>query len=125
MVSDRRQPLHALRFRPLVANRSLGRPTAAYYDYALYNSRRLQAFHQLDVRADKVWYFAKWRLGFYVDIQNLYNFKAAGQDILMPETDASGQYVPDPQRPGHYKMKTVAHDIGGTVLPTLGITVEF
>lgn len=96
-----------------------------YYDYALYNSRRLQAFHQLDVRADKVWYFAKWRLGFYVDIQNLYNFKAAGQDILMPETDASGQYVPDPQRPGHYKMKTVAHDIGGTVLPTLGITVEF
>ena len=46
-----------------------------YYDYALYNSRRLQAFHQLDVRADKVWYFAKWRLGFYVDIQNLYNFK--------------------------------------------------
>ena len=29
MVSDRRQPLHALRFRPLVANRSLGRPTAA------------------------------------------------------------------------------------------------
>ena len=77
------------------------------------------------MRADKVWYFAKWRLGFYVDIQNLYNFKAAGQDILMPETDASGQYVPDPQRPGHYKMKTVAHDIGGTVLPTLGITVEF
>ena len=58
-------------------------------------------------------------------IQNLYNFTAAGHDILMPETDASGQYVPDPQRPGHYKMKTVAHDIGGTVLPTLGITVEF
>ena len=44
---------------------------------------------------------------------------------IRDRTDASGQYVPDPQRPGHYKMKTVAHDIGGTVLPTLGITVEF
>ena len=42
----------------------------------------------------------------------------------MPETDASGQYVPDPSRPGHYKMRSVGKEIGGTVLPTLGITIE-
>lgn len=95
-----------------------------YADYALYNTRRLRPYHQLDARVDKVWYFSKWRLGFYFDIQNLYNYKARGQDILMPETDASGQYVPDPSRPGHYKMRSVGKEIGGTVLPTLGITIE-
>lgn len=55
---------------------------------------------------------------------NLYNYKAAGQEILMPEIGADGQYVPDPNKPGHYKMQHIAHDIGGTSLPTLGIIIE-
>lgn len=95
-----------------------------YLDYARYNSTSPAPYHQLDVRLDKVWYFRKWRLGFYVDIQNLYNFSNRGQDILMPVTGPDGAYLPDPARPGHYQMKTVRNDIGGTVLPTLGITIE-
>ena len=83
----------------------------------------MPVYHQLDLRVDKVWYFNKWRLGFYLDIQNLYNYKAAGQEILMPEIGADGQYMPDPNKPGHYKMQHIAHDIGGTILPTLGITI--
>lgn len=81
-------------------------------------------YHQLDLRIDKVWYFKKWRLGFYIDIQNLYNHKVAGQEILMPEIGADGQYVLDPDRPGYYKMQHIAHDLGSTILPTLGITIE-
>ena len=42
----------------------------------------------------------------------------------MPEIGADGQYVPDPNKPGYYKMQHIAHDIGGTILPTLGITIE-
>jgi hypothetical protein len=37
------------------------------------NSRRLPAFHQLDVRVDKTWKFQSWALGAYLDVQNAYN----------------------------------------------------
>jgi hypothetical protein len=33
---------------------------------------RLPAFHALDVRLDKQWTFATWKLGFYADVQNVY-----------------------------------------------------
>jgi len=39
-------------------------------------SARLPDFHQLDLRFDKTWTFNKWRLSFYLDIQNLYNNRA-------------------------------------------------
>jgi TonB family protein len=37
------------------------------------NSERLPLFHQLDLRVDKSWTFALWKLSAYIDIQNLYN----------------------------------------------------
>ena len=37
------------------------------------NSNRLPAFQQLDLRIDKTWVFNRWKLGLYLDIQNLYN----------------------------------------------------
>ena len=36
-------------------------------------STRLPEFHQLDLRIDKTWVFNRWKLGLYLDIQNLYN----------------------------------------------------
>ncbi len=33
---------------------------------------RLPAFHQLDVRVDKVWTWSSWKLTFYADLQNVY-----------------------------------------------------
>ena len=30
-------------------------------------------FHQLDLRAEKTWFFDQWRLSVYLDIQNVYN----------------------------------------------------
>lgn len=36
-------------------------------------SERLPDFHQLDLRIDKTWTFNRWKLGMYLDIQNLYN----------------------------------------------------
>jgi hypothetical protein len=38
-------------------------------------SARLPDFHQLDVRVDKTWIFNRWKLGLYLDVQNLYNQK--------------------------------------------------
>ena len=37
------------------------------------NSKRLPAFHQLDVRVDKTWTFQSWKLSAYLDLQNAYN----------------------------------------------------
>jgi len=37
------------------------------------NSRRLPAFHQLDIRIDKRWVFDNWMLTAYLDLQNAYN----------------------------------------------------
>ena len=95
-----------------------------YIDYGVYNEKSSKVYHQLDLRVDKVWYFKKWRLGFYVDIQNAYNMSSRKQDLLTPEVDANGNNVVDANRPGYYKMKRVESSYGGTILPTLGITIE-
>ena len=58
-------------------------------------------------------------------MQNVYDFSVKGQDLLTPATDESGNKLTDPERPGHYVMERISHDLGGTILPTVGITVEF
>ncbi|MCO4768807.1 MAG: TonB-dependent receptor [Deltaproteobacteria bacterium] len=40
-----------------------------------YNSSRLPSFHALDIRIDKDINFRRWKLTFYLDIQNVYNRK--------------------------------------------------
>jgi hypothetical protein len=36
-------------------------------------SERLPAFHELDVRVDRHWYYEKWQLSAYLDLLNAYN----------------------------------------------------
>jgi outer membrane cobalamin receptor len=40
------------------------------------NSKRIPAFHQLDVRVDKTWKFQSWSLNAYLDVQNVYNHRS-------------------------------------------------
>jgi TonB family protein len=44
-------------------------PLSSYPAYG----QRLPAFQQLDLRVDKAWKFAHWKLSSYLDIQNVYN----------------------------------------------------
>ncbi|MFI3295153.1 MAG: TonB-dependent receptor [Rikenellaceae bacterium] len=97
----------------------------AVVDYSKTNTLRLAPFHQLDLRVDKSWYFSKWTLSVYLDVQNLYNYQSYGLDILMPEKDSNGNYVEDPDKPGYYKMAYYSNESGGTVIPTFGIIIEF
>ncbi|PLW92458.1 MAG: TonB-dependent receptor [Marinilabiliales bacterium] len=102
-----------------------GRP---YLNYSAYNSERLSSFHQLDVRIDKEYFFDKWSLNIYMDVQNFYNFQYEGQDNLIPATDNSGNNIIvnplDPAELQRYEMKTL-ENVGGSIVPTLGIIVEF
>lgn len=92
-------------------------------DYDRLNTLRLRAFHQLDVRVDKKWFFQKWSLNLYLDIQNLYNFQAEQSPFLNMRSDANGNLLTDPNDPSRYVPYTI-ENVSGNVLPTIGIVLE-
>lgn len=96
-----------------------GRP---YYDYSRYNTCRLDAFAQLDVRVDKNYYFRGWRLGIYLDLQNVTKSVLRQQDVLMSTGVIENPEVPASEQ--RYVMKRLKQE-SGTLLPTIGLTVEF
>ncbi|MCX6272411.1 MAG: TonB-dependent receptor [Bacteroidetes bacterium] len=95
-----------------------------YLDYSRFNSLRLRAFHQLDIRVDKAWYFSKWTFMVYLDIQNLYNFKSDQPDFLV-NYDGNGEIEKYTSTDGieRYRLRAI-HNTSGTILPTLGIKIE-
>lgn len=95
-------------------------------DYSRVNGNRLPINHQLDIRIDKKYYFKHWNLNLYLDIQNAYKFSARQQDYLTVQRDASGQPLTDPQGgfPPRYQLKYLDNSTG-TVLPTVGIIIEY
>ena len=95
-----------------------------YLDYSKFNTERLKAFHQLDIRIDKEYFFSGWSLMLYADVQNVYNFKADQPALLIRETDSNGLPFTDPLNPLKYSLKYISNS-SGTVLPTIGIIIEF
>lgn len=94
-----------------------------YLNYNAFNSVRLGDFNQLDVRVDKQYFFKKWALNIYMDIQNLLAFKAEQQPIYT-NLDIDGNISIDPNDNSKYVLRKV-EDFSGNVLPTIGIIVEF
>lgn len=92
-------------------------------DYSKVNTKRLGASHQLDVRVDKHYYFDKWSVNFYFDIQNLYGYKVKGQPILTTELNNDGTPKVDPNDPSKYIPKYI-QTTNGIVQPSIGIIVE-
>ena len=96
-----------------------GRP---YYDYGLYNTERLSSFAQLDLRIDKNYYFKQWRLGWYVSIQNVTGSKLKQQDAFLSTGIIENPSAPMTEQ--RYKLRTVKQETG-SIIPSIGITVEF
>ena len=94
----------------------------AYYDYSLYNACRLPFFGQLDLRIDKTFYFERCMLGLYVDLQNVTMSKLRSADALMSTGIIENPDAPAEQQ--RYRMKSIRQE-SGSLVPTLGITVEF
>jgi hypothetical protein len=95
-----------------------------YFDYSKFNTLRLKAFHQLDIRIDKQYFFTGWSLMMYADVQNVYNHKADQPPLLIKVSDGAGNPVTDPSNPLKYSLKYLDNQ-SGTVLPTIGIIIEF
>ena len=96
----------------------------AYLNYSLFNTGRLMAFHQLDMRIDKQYFFKSWSLMIYTDVQNVYNHKADQPPILIRVSDSNGNPLTDPNNPLKYSLKYI-QGLTGTVLPSVGIIIEF
>jgi len=104
---------------PVWDARGLGLP-----DFNQLNALRLGFFHQLDLRVDKKFFFPSWNMNFYIDIQNLYNFQVETPPVLLLVTDENNVPLVDPNNPNAYQTELLSN-IAGTVLPTLGIIIEF
>lgn len=91
-----------------------------YYDYSRYNTGRLKTFYEIDLRVDKSFYFKGVMLGLYIDLQNVLNFKYDNPPVLV----STGETYVDNDGVERYRMKYLDQQ-SGTILPTLGITVEF
>ncbi len=82
-------------------------PLDGSIDYSNYNSERLPLYHRLDLRAEKRWFFNKWTLTTYIDVQNVYNRQNVSE-----------------YRWDKFKNEVVTdRNIG--ILPTVGISAEF
>lgn len=94
----------------------------AYRDNSKYNSLYLKQFNQLDIRVDKEFYFKKYALKIYIDIQNILNREYKDADVLISTGNILNPNAPANEQ--RYEMKTIELE-SGTVLPTIGVTLEF
>ena len=92
------------------------------YDFARYNGERLEPYFQADLRVDKNFYFRKWTLGLYLDLQNVTFSKIRQPDAYL----STGRIVNPEDFPidQRYELETLEL-WSGTIVPALGVTVEF
>ena len=94
------------------------------FDWDQLNELRNPASHGLDIRVDKKWYFNEWAINAYIDVQNIYNFQAVGQPYLDVDRDDSGNPIVDPNNPLSYQISEI-ENVSGTVLPSIGLMIDF
>jgi len=93
-------------------------------DYMRLNSERTTAYHQLDVRVDKKFFFGRWSLNIFADIQNVYNYVGGMAPDLILDRDANYQPQINPANPNAYLTK-YADEQGYGIRPNVGVIVEF
>lgn len=100
---------------------------APVLDYSKFNTLRFKPFHQLDVRADKEFFFDKWSLNLYIDIQNIYNFKSEEANKLVRKKfiDPAVEDIYTENGIEKYELVEIISEGSGTILPTVGIIVGF
>jgi hypothetical protein len=95
----------------------------AQTNWDLVNSKRISVYHQLDIRVDKKWFFSKWSLDAFLDIQNIYNQVTKTKPALDVVRDAQGNPVTDPNDSSRYLPNVIPQN-NGFLQPAIGIIVE-
>ena len=99
------------------------RQTAAL-DYTRFNTRLLAPFHQLDIRVDKEWNFKRLKATAYIDIQNVYGKASDTRDIITVRSP-DGAIMEDPNDPSRYLLRSFPNEGRGSILPTIGVILNF
>lgn len=94
------------------------------YNYNRLNQERIPAFHALDVRVDKHFFFNKWNFSVYLDVQNFYSASIELQPYLTVQRDDNFNPIVDPNNGSNYLLDQINSDTG-RVLPTFGLIAEF
>lgn len=114
----------------LVANWDVN--ARAIPDYNRLNTQRANASSTIDMRIDKKWFFKRWNLNLYLDVENI-----TGNAVILPvlildrPLDADGKpqgpgIIDNPDAPAgeqRYRLKEIS-DATGTPLPSIGIMIE-
>ena len=101
-------------------------------DFSLLNTLRSGNINSIDLRVDKKWFFKKWSLNVYLDVENV-NGNAVGfpqllldrplDDNMMP---IGGGVITNPDAPltdQRYLLKEI-NDATGNALPSIGLMIE-
>ena len=94
----------------------------AYPDYTRFNTLRLPAKHQLDLRLDKEFYFKRWMLNLYLDVQNAYLSSYVSAPIYT-NRDSSGEVMDHPSDPERQQLRQLDY-YSKLILPTLGLIIK-
>jgi len=118
-----------LPYTPYAVDQSLLIPNwetfnAPLVDYDQLNTQRNGAFHQVDLRLDRKWFFDTWSLDVFMDVQNLTGAappQPAQLDVV--RDPATGTPIPSVTNPGSYDPRYIS-TATGAVLPAIGMIVE-
>lgn len=93
-------------------------------DYNRLNEERAPVSYQVDFRIDKKYFFDKWSLNLYLDIENITNAVVELEPFIDVVRDESGNPEVNPDDPSRYLLTTIPNT-SGTLLPSVGVVVEF
>jgi hypothetical protein len=101
-------------------------------DYSRLNTERGDLSSTIDLRIDKRWFFDRWSLNVYLDIENITG-NAVGIPALILDrpldengTPIGGGIIENPDAPAsqqRYKLKSLSAETG-TPIPSVGVMVE-
>jgi len=101
-------------------------------DYDQLNTLRADAFSAIDLRVDKKWFFDKWSLNVFLDIENLTGNSVNNPQLILdrPLDDnntpiGDGQIInPDAPYPQQRYLLKELDASTGTLIPSIGLMIE-
>ena len=93
-------------------------------DYNLLNTQRLKGQHGLDIRIDKKWFFKSWSLNAYIDIENILNAKRQLPSEYGIDPNLGSLVEGTGENSESYPLYEIINN-SGTVLPSIGLLIEF
>lgn len=114
----------------LVANWDVNR--IGIRDFDRLNTERTTNSNAIDIRIDKKWFYDKWSLNLYLDVENVTGNAVTAPVLLLDRPlDEDGTPIgegiilnPDaPFEQQRYQLKEIA-DVIGTAIPSIGIMIE-